>query len=144
MSGKRGVFIIICIEEIRWRSSRSIRKMFGKKKISEKEWKYVDNLELYVFEMRRLQKETRELFESDMRIVVDFLAEGNGYRSDRKVVHKAALIKMIKVLSGNTDVDDIEDWLEEQESERRTRLRCANYLTNTSGKEEAKARPDAL
>ena len=114
MSGKRGVFIIICIEEIRWRSSRSIRKMFGKKKISEKEWKYVDNLELYVFEMRRLSKETRELFESDMRIVVDFLAEGNGYRSDRKVVHKAALIKMIKVLSGDTDVDDIEDWLEEQ------------------------------
>ena len=115
--------------ETRWRSNRSIRKMFGKKKISEKEWKYVDNM---------------ELFESDMRIVVDFLAEGNGYRSDRKVVHKAALIKMIKVLSGNTDVDDIEDWLEEQESERRTRLRCANYLTNTSGKEEAKARPDAL
>ncbi len=100
--------------ETRWRSNRSIRKMFGKKKISEKEWKYVDNLELYVFEMRRLSKETRELFESDMRIVVDFLAEGNGYRSDRKVVHKAALIKMIKVLSGNTDVDDIEDWLEEQ------------------------------
>ena len=28
--------------------------------------------------------------------------------------NKAALIKMIKVLSGNTDVDDIEDWLEEQ------------------------------
>ncbi len=99
MSGKRGVFIIICIEEIRWRSSRSIRKMFGKKKISEKEWKYVDNL---------------ELFESDMRIVVDFLAEGNGYRSDRKVVHKAALIKMIKVLSGDANVDGIEDWLKEQ------------------------------
>ena len=100
--------------EARWRSNRSIRKMFRKKSISEKEWKYVDNLELYVFEMRRLPKETRELFESDMRIVVDFLAEGNGYRSDRKVVHKAALIKMIKVLSGDTDVDGIEDWLEEQ------------------------------
>ena len=100
--------------ENRWRSNRSIRKMFGKKKISEKEWKYVDNLELYVFEMRRLPKETRELFESDMRIVVDFLAEGASYRSDRKVVHKAALIKMIKELSGDTDVDGIEDWLEEQ------------------------------
>ena len=100
--------------EARWRGSRSIRKMFGKKSISDKEWKYVDNLELYVFEMRRLQKETRELFESDMRIVVDFLAEGNRYCSDRKVVHKAALIKMLKVLSGDTDVDGIEDWLEEQ------------------------------
>ena len=97
-----------------WKSSRNIRKMFGKKKISENEWKYIDNLELYVFEMRRLPKETRELFESDMRIVVDFLAEGASYRSDRKVVHKAALIKMIKVLSGDADVDGIEDWLEEQ------------------------------
>ena len=49
-----------------------------------------------------------------MRIVVDFLAEGNGYRSDRKIVHKAASIKMIKVLSGQTDIEDIEKWMEEQ------------------------------
>ena len=50
-----------------------------------------------------------------MRIVVDFLAEGDGYRSDRKIVHKAALIKMIKVLSGEMDTEDIEKWMEEQE-----------------------------
>lgn len=49
-----------------------------------------------------------------MRIVVDFLAEGKGYRSDRKIIHKAALIKMIKVLSGETDIDNIETWMEER------------------------------
>ena len=45
---------------------------------------------------------------------MDCLAEGNGYRSDRKIKHKAALIKMIKVLSGETDTEDVEKWMEEQ------------------------------
>lgn len=57
---------------------------------------------------------TRRLFQSDMRIVVDFLAEGETYRSDRKIVHKAALIRMIKVLSGETDTEGVEEWLKEQ------------------------------
>lgn len=46
---------------------------------------------------------------------MDFLAEGDDYRSDRKIVHKAALIKMIKVLSGEMDTEDVEKWMEEQE-----------------------------
>ena len=46
---------------------------------------------------------------------MDFLAEGAGYRSDRKIVHKAALIKMIKVLSGEMDTEDVEKWMEEQQ-----------------------------
>lgn len=61
-----------------------------------------------------MPQETRELFQSDMRIVVDYLAEGESYRSNRKVVHKAALIRMIKVLSGETDMEDVEMWLDEQ------------------------------
>lgn len=76
--------------------------------------KDIDELKLHVFEMRYLPEETRKLFRSDMRIVVDFLAEGKGYRSDRKIVHKAALIKMIKVLSGETDIDNIETMMEER------------------------------
>ncbi len=99
----------------RWRSSRDIRRLFRERKIYDDTWKYIDELKLHVFEMRYLPEETRKLFQSDMRIVVDFLAEGNGYRSDRKIVHKAALIKMIKVLSRETDTEDVEKWMEEQE-----------------------------
>ncbi|MBD5501887.1 MAG: Rpn family recombination-promoting nuclease/putative transposase [Lachnospiraceae bacterium] len=99
----------------RWRSGRDIRRLFRKQKIFDDIWKYIDELKLHVFEMRYLPYETRKLFQSDMRIVVDFLAEGNGYRSDRKIVHKAALIKMIKVLSGEMDTEDVEKWMEEQE-----------------------------
>ncbi len=48
-----------------------------------------------------------------MRIVVDYLAQGNRYRSARKIVHKAACIKMIRILSGDINVGDTEKWLEE-------------------------------
>ena len=48
---------------------------------------------------------------SDMRIVLDYLAEGNAYRSDRKVIHKEATIKMLRVLSGDKNVDDTEEIL---------------------------------
>ncbi|MCM1091764.1 MAG: hypothetical protein NC413_13040 [Muribaculum sp.] len=50
-----------------------------------------------------------------MRIVLDYLAEGEGYRSDRPVVHKEALVKMLRVLSGDNDVTDTEKILQEMD-----------------------------
>lgn len=89
-------------------------KLREKQGIPEEMWKYIDKLELHVFEMRRLPEETRELFQSDMRIVADFLASGNSYHSYRKIIHKEALIKMIKVLSGESDTDMVGKWMEGQ------------------------------
>ena len=98
----------------RWKGSRELCQLFKKKKFPDEAWEFIDEVKLHIFEMRYLPKEIRKKFQSDMRIVVDFLAEGEGYRSDRKIKHKAVLIKMIKVLSGETDTDDIEKWMEEQ------------------------------
>lgn len=98
----------------RWRGSRDSRKLFRKRKLSEETWKYIDEIKLHVFEMRYLPKETRELFQSDMRIVVDFLAEGDSYRSDRKISHTAALIRMISILSGESDIENVEAWIQQQ------------------------------
>ncbi len=98
----------------RWKSSRDIRCLFAKRRLPDGMWKYIDGIKLHIYEMRYLPEETRELFQSDMRIVVDYLAEGESYRSERKIMHKAALIKMIRVLSGETDTDDVEEWLTNQ------------------------------
>ncbi len=98
----------------RWRSSRDIRRLFARRRLPQEMWKYIDEVKLHVYEMRHLPEETRQLFQSDMRIVVDYLAEGEGYRSERKITHKAALIKMIRVLSGERDTDDVEEWLTKQ------------------------------
>lgn len=98
----------------RWKGSRDSRRLFRRYKLSEETWKYIDQLKLHIFEMRYLPKETRELFQSDMRIIVDFLAEGASYRSDRKIIHKAALIRMINVLSGEPVTENIEAWMKKQ------------------------------
>ncbi len=96
----------------RWKGGRSFRELFRKKELPEGLWEHVDDLRLQVFEMRYLPMEVRERFRSDMRIVVDYLAEGEGYCSDRKIVHKAALVKLLRALSGDGDVADTEEELE--------------------------------
>lgn len=97
----------------RWKGADDLRGLIdtGERKLAETTWKYVDNIRLHVWEMRYLAREVRERFQSDMRIVLDYLAEGNAYRSDRKVIHKEATIKMLRVLSGDKNVDDTEEIL---------------------------------
>lgn len=108
------VELVLYWGKAKWKNNCDGRQLFKRRKISETTWKYIDDIRVHMFEMRYLPAEVRELFASDMRIVVDFLAEGNGYCSDRKVKHKAALIKMIRVLSGDKVKDgDVEKWLEE-------------------------------
>ena len=100
------VEIVLYWGEGSWKQNRSIYEMFQSRNYPGKVLDYIDDLKLHVFEMRKLPKEIRNLFQSDMRIVVDYLAEGNGYRSDQKVVHKEALIKLLRTLSGEEHVED--------------------------------------
>ena len=92
--------------------------------------------------MRHLPASVRELFQSDMRIVVDYLAEGRCYRSDRKIVHKAALIRMIKVLSGDGDIEDVEEWLEKQQIREEDEITVCELFDQyeRKGREEGEAR----
>ena len=130
----------------RWRSSRELHQFLRKKKphpdVPAEAWQYIDNLHLHVYEMRHLPEEVRELFQSDMRIVVDYLAEGRCYRSDRKIVHKAALIRMIKVLSGDGDIEDVEEWLEKQQIREEDEITVCELFDQyeRKGREEGEAR----
>lgn len=96
-----------------WGSPRSIRELFRDMELPPELRDLVDDLRLHVFEMRNLTLETRELFTSDMRLVADYLAEGNGFRSDRPVIHKEALIRLLRALGGDKDVEDTGRILEE-------------------------------
>lgn len=130
----------------RWRSSRELHQFLRKKKphpdVPAEAWQYIDNLHLHVYEMRHLPEEVRELFQSDMRIVVDYLAEGRCYRSDRKIVHKAALIRMIKVLSGDGGIEDVEEWLERQQIREEDEITVCELFDQyeRKGREEGEAR----
>ena len=65
-------------------------------------WKYITNVKLCVYEMAHLSKRIRNRFKSDMRIVVDYLAEGHDYKpSTQKIAHPEALLLMLKALTGD-------------------------------------------
>ena len=139
------VELVLYWGKAKWKSNCDGRQLFKRRKISETTWKYIDDIRVHMFEMRYLPAEVRELFVSDMRIVVDFLAEGNGYRSDRKVKHKAALIKMIRVLSGDKVKDgDVEKWLEECQMKEEDEIKVCELFDQyerrgrIKGKEEGK------
>lgn len=86
----------------RWKKKFGIHEICCEK-VPEELKKYIDDIKVHIWEMRYLPKEIRERFHSDMRIVLDYLAEGNAYRSRQKIIHKEALIRMINVLSGEDD-----------------------------------------
>ena len=96
-----------------WRKPCSIRELFRETNLPLELWNLVDDIRLRVFEMRNLPPEVRECFTSDMRHVADYLAEGNDFRSDRPVVHKQALIRLLRALGGDKDVEDTARILEE-------------------------------
>ncbi len=96
-----------------WERARSMRQKFRERVLEEKAWEYIDDIQLHVWECSHLGTDIRKSFISDMRIVLDYLAEGSSYRSERKVVHKAALMNMIKVLSGDLDLDSTDSFMKE-------------------------------
>ena len=69
---------------------------------------YVDDIKLHVHEMAHLPKEVRERFKSDMRIIVDYLAEGENYiATGQKIQHLEALLLMLEALSGDSRYGEI-------------------------------------
>ena len=60
------------------------------------------NEKLHVYRMSHLPKQVRNHFHSDMRIVVDYLAEKHNYKpSMQKISHPEALLLMLEALTGN-------------------------------------------
>lgn len=106
--------IVLYWGKSRWKGVCSLHHLLDEEgKATDTMWKYVDDIQLHVWEMRYLPREIRELFQSDMRIIVDYLAQGDAYRSDRKVIHKEATVKMLRVLSGDKNIDDTGETLKE-------------------------------
>ena len=100
----------------RWKAPRNLKQLLDREDIQGKCWKYVDNISLHVYEMAHLSKKVRERFHSDMRIVVDYLAEGKNYvPSKQKIVHLEALLLLLRELTGDVGYEEIiPDMLEEQ------------------------------
>ena len=64
--------------------------------------KYIDNICLHMYSMRTLPLEIRQRFQSDMRVVVDYLAEGKEYEpTEQEIVDVGwETLRMLHALTG--------------------------------------------
>ena len=75
----------------------------NRKKIHRMARKYIDNVCLHMYSMRTLPLEIRQRFKSDMRVVVDYLAEGEQYTpTDQEIKDIDATMGMLHALTGET------------------------------------------
>lgn len=99
-----------------WKAPRNLRQLFCREGVQERYEKYIDNVELPVYEMACLPERVRACFHSDMRIVVDYLAEGKNYLPTRqKIVHLEAVLLMLKALTGDVRYEEIIPELQEEQ-----------------------------
>lgn len=109
---KTGVFPVVSVVlywgKKRWRAPRSMHQLFGTGFQNEDACAYVDDIRLHVYEMAYLPREVRECFQSDMRIVVDYLAEGGNYvPTGQPIRHLEALLLLLEALTGDTRYGEI-------------------------------------
>lgn len=100
----------------KWTQPRSIAEYFSSRAIPLEIWKYINNNRLQIFQMSKLPKEVRGRFTSDMRIVVDFLAEGKDYKpTEQRIVHVEAFLLLMKNLTGDDRYESLISKLTEEE-----------------------------
>lgn len=103
----------------KWTPPQSIHQFFSKNNIPTEVYSYIDNSQLHIYEMARLPDEIRDLFKSDMRIVVDFLAEQSNYvPTEQKIQHLEALLFLLKAITGDDRYEEILPVLIQQEKEK--------------------------
>lgn len=103
----------------KWMQPQSIHQFFAKNNVPEEAYKYIDNSQLHVFEMAHLPVETRKFFQSDMRIVADYLAEGKDYiPTDQKICHLEALLLLLRAITNDGRYEEILPMMLKQEKEK--------------------------
>lgn len=96
----------------RWKAPASLHQLFD---CGAEQKEYIDNIRLNVYEMAHLSEKVRERFHSDMRIIVDYLAEGKNYvPSGQKIQHLEEVLRMLKALTGDDRYEEIFPDLQEE------------------------------
>ncbi len=123
-----------------WNSPRSLRRL-TKGRLPKEAMKYVDDIRLHVYEMARLPEEVRRRFRSDMRIAVDYLAEGSNYvPTGQKILHTEALLRLLRELTRDERYEKIlKSTMEKEKKEGTTMCELLDKYWN-GGVAEGEAR----
>lgn len=100
----------------KWKYPCSIAEYFSERDIPLETWRYINNFRLQVFQMAQLPADVRKRFSSDMRIIVDYLAEGQNYiPTPQKIIHVEAFLLLMDNLTGDRRYRDLIPTLSEDE-----------------------------
>lgn len=121
-----------------WSSSSDLYNFFRRKKIHRMAVKYIDNVRVHVYSMRCLPREIRQRFKSDMRVVLDYLAEGEQYiPTDQEIVNLEATMRMLNALTGEENfINNLEQMKKQQEKEGRITMGYAMSMFVERGRQE--------
>lgn len=119
----KGIFpyigIVLYWGKRKWHAPRSLHQLFQANELTRKQQDFTDDIRLQVYEMAHLPQDVRERFHSDMRIVVDYLAEGKNYvPTKQKIVHLRELLLLLQALTGDDRYTEIIPVMEQAERER--------------------------
>ena len=85
-----------------WKAATSVRELLDYPILEDAE-DYLDRNRIHVFDMRFLERSTRELFEGDVRVVLDYLCDRESMVSRKqKLKNPAEVMRMLHALSGDT------------------------------------------
>lgn len=100
----------------KWHGSADLYEFLSGKEYPDRVKRYIDNQVLHVFDMRYLPLKVRKRLKSDIRIVVDYLAEQENYQPTmQKIKHPEELMFMLQSLTGDDRFSKILEQLEDGE-----------------------------
>lgn len=99
-----------------WNFDSDLLYLFRKKGIHGMVGKYIDNVRVHVYSMKNLSKQVRQRFRGDMKIVVDYLAEGKKYEpTKQRIVDVGGTMRMLHALTGDISFMNNIEKLEEMQ-----------------------------
>lgn len=134
------ITLVLYWGETAWNASLDLLRFFRRKKIHRKAKRYINNVCLHMYSMKCLPLEIRQRFLSDMRVVVDYLAEGEQYiPADQEIKDIEATMCMLHALTGENILLENKKLLqEEQERGGRVTMGYAATMYVERGREEGR------
>ena len=107
----------------KWRQPCTLKTLLGKNEFALCSTEYIDDLKINVFEMTKLENDVRKKFQSDIRVIVDYLAEGEQYIPSRqKLMHPEEVLLTLSALTGDHRLEDIIPEVKDEEEPRMCEL----------------------
>ena len=111
------VVLVLYWGKKKWKPKADLYSFFEDGRIAAPVRDFVDNIELHIFSMAHLPKEIRKRFKSDMRIIVDYLAEGADYEpTSQKIKYVVPVMRLLYALTGEKEfINSIAELARKQE-----------------------------